>query len=475
MGFSTQIFIFAAFPICMVCFILTEWLHRKGPGLFSWMRLRDWTLILFSLGFYGWACFDDMPKLVLYMLVVYVLGLLLERRRRKAALAAAVTTILLCLIYYKYWDFLRQATCGVLGIGGSASRIAAPLGISFITFSAVSYLVDVYKGRCGAGSVTDCLLYLSFFPKVVSGPIVLWRDFAPQIPVRRADLDQTVQGMEHLMIGFAKKVLLADQFGACIAKIGGSGVDVVTAWGAALLYMLQLYYDFAGYSDMAIGLCKLFGFEVKANFCFPYRSRSVSEFWRRWHISLGTWFREYVYFPLGGSRVPLGKNLRNLAVVFALTGIWHGAGWNYILWGCLNAVVVVAERLARDRKWYAAIPDWIKWAATMLFTLFCWELYRYQTVEQAARWIAIMFGLVRFDRVFYTWQYFFDAQILFLAAVGILGATVLGDERLRAWYGRVKATVWGYALQQVVLLVLFVLAVLFMVNSTYSPFIYFQY
>lgn len=475
MGFSTQIFLFAFFPVCMVCCGLVHWLDRTETGLLRRLRLRDWMLILFSLGFYGWACFDDMPKLLIYMLAVYALGVLLERRRRKAALAAAVTALLLCLVYYKYWGFLRELVCGLLGVESSTSRIAAPLGISFITFSAVSYLVDVYKGRCGAGSVADCLLYLSFFPKVVSGPIVLWRDFAPQIRARRMDLDHTVRGLERLMIGFAKKVLLADQFGACIAQITASGVDVPTAWGAALLYMLQLYYDFAGYSDMAIGLCGLFGFETKENFCFPYRSRSVTEFWRRWHISLGSWFREYVYFPLGGSRVSLAKNLRNLAVVFSLTGIWHGAGWNYILWGGLNAAVVVAERLARDQRWYARVPGWIKWAFTMLFTLFCWELYRYQSVGEAARWIGVMFGLVRFDRIFYTWQYYFDAQILFLAAVGILGATVLGDDRVRAWYGRVAATVWGYAVQQAVLLVLFVLAVLFMVNSTYSPFIYFQY
>lgn len=475
MGFSTQIFLFAFFPVCMVCCTLAEWLDRKGIGLVRRLRLRDWVLIAFSLGFYGWACFDDMPKLLVCMLAVYVLGALLERRRRKSTLVVALAAVLLCLIYYKYWDFLRQVICDVLGVEGGTSRIIAPLGISFITFSAVSYLTDVYKGRCTSGSVTDCLLYLSFFPKVVSGPIVLWRDFAPQIPARRMDLDHTVRGLERLMIGFAKKVLLADQFGACIAKISGSGVDIVTAWGAALLYMLQLYYDFAGYSDMAIGLCELFGFEAKANFCFPYRSRSVSEFWRRWHISLGSWFREYVYFPLGGSRVSLGKNLRNLAVVFALTGIWHGAGWNYILWGCLNAVVVVAERLARDQRWYARIPDGLKWAATMLFTLFCWELYRYNSVAETARWIGVMFGLVRFDRIFYTWQYYFDAQILFLAAVGVLGATVLGDDRLRVWYGKLSGTALGYAAQQLVLLALFVLAVLFMVNSTYSPFIYFQY
>ncbi|MGC4017980.1 MAG: MBOAT family O-acyltransferase [Muricomes sp.] len=207
-----------------------------------------------------------------------------------------------------------------------------PLGISFITFSAVSYVVDIYRGDSSAGSILDTALYISFFPKVVSGPIVLWKDFQPQIKNRTVNDVQFMDGLNRIMIGYAKKVLLADSFGLMVADIQQkmeAGMDVPTAWWCALLYMLQIYYDFAGYSDIALGFGKLLGFQFKENFHFPYVSASITEFWRRWHISLGAWFREYIYIPLGGNRKGKTRTLVNLFIVFLVTGIWHGAGWNY--------------------------------------------------------------------------------------------------------------------------------------------------
>lgn len=189
-----------------------------------------------------------------------------------------------------------------MGSSNEPQSILAPLGLSFITFSAISYLADIYRGNASAGSLIDCALYITFFPKVISGPIVLWKDFQAQIKQRKMSLNLSADGINRIIIGFAKKVLLADTFGACLTNIGTQGIDQLTAFGTLILYMLQIYYDFAGYSDIAIGLAKLFGFEFKENFDFPYRSKSISEFWRRWHISLGSWFRQYVYFPLGGSR-----------------------------------------------------------------------------------------------------------------------------------------------------------------------------
>ncbi len=494
MGFTKQIFLFVFFPGCMLLEALLCWAGHSA----SWvrkLRLREWTLIAVSLVFYGWACFDDIGRLVCYIFLVYLAGHWLQAWKDRGqyilihgpgetqkplyfaqlGLILAVTAAVACLVHFKYSSFLTELGNSLLGTSSPMQKIAAPLGISFITFSAISYLADIYFGKATPGSLTDCALYLSFFPKVISGPIVLWRDFQGQIAVPQHSWALAAAGLNRIMTGFLKKVLLADVFGGCLASITGQNVDILTAWGGAVLYMLQLYYDFAGYSDIAIGLSNLLGFQCKANFNFPYRSKSIGEFWRRWHISLGTWFRTYVYFPLGGSRVALKQNLRNLAVVFALTGIWHGAGWNYILWGGINGCLVVLERLVRDRPRYQKTPSWVKWVATMAITFFCWELLRFSQLSDALRWIGIMFGVVTFEQVPYGWQYYFDAQILFLAAMGILGSTVFGSERVQAWHKKLTAKPAGYLAQQVVLLVLFAISILFVVNSTYSPFLYFQY
>ena len=502
MGFTTQIFLFLFFPICIVAYLVVEWAERSGPlaGALKRCRAGDLVLIAFSLGFYMWTCFDDVFRLCLYILAVYGAGRCIQRSREKGfylqvcrkgsaetpprlylarvPLILSLCGLILLLVHFKYTGMLAQVWNSIFRGSMQPHAVLAPLGISFITFSAVSYLADIYSGKAPAGNLIDCALYLSFFPKVVSGPIVLWRDFQPQISERRTGLDRAVDGINRIMIGFAKKLILADMFGSCIAEIQSaaiSGIDAVSAWGAVLLYMLQIYYDFAGYSDIAIGLAKLFGFDFRENFNFPYRSMSITEFWRRWHISLGTWFREYVYIPLGGSRQGMRRTLWNLAVVFALTGIWHGAGWNYILWGAVNGAFVLLERVIWNRSWYQKTPGAVKWGAASLITMMCWELFRFQSVSGVVSWLKIMLGITRFQEVLFTWQYFFDLRMVFLTAVGILGATVLGGPKVRAAYRSAVATKAGVAVQEAGLLVLFALSILCMVNSTYSPFIYFQY
>lgn len=321
----------------------------------------------------------------------------------------------------------------------------------------------------------DCFLFLSFFPKIISGPIVLWKDFAPQIKTRRLTLDRTVEGVNRIMIGFAKKVILADSFGKCLASIELQGIDQITAAGTVLLYMLQIYFDFAGYSDIALGAAKLFGFDFKENFNFPYRSKSISEFWRRWHISLGTWFREYIYIPLGGSRKGRTRTLVNLGIVFAVTGIWHGAGWNYILWGGINGVCAITERILKDNRRYQRIPAWIKWLVTMAIVMCFWQLFKYQSLGEVGTVFGIITGQIQFESISYNWRYYFDAQLITFVIIGILGSTVLGSPRLKALHARFASSGAGYVVQEIFLLALFVISILFMVNSTYMPFIYFQY
>ena len=500
MAFSTQIFVFCFFPAVLAFYGLAELLEQKTPlsSLFHRYRIRDLILVGFSLGFFGWVCFDGIYDLSVYVLGVYLAGrgivwfqrekpcLRLYREEQPDAqpmqirlspmffTVAAVLTVGV-LVYFKYYNFLAETVNSVFRTSFEGREILAPLGISFITFSAISYLTDIYRGHAGGRNLLDCALYLTFFPKVVSGPIVLWKEFEPQIRSRTTGLDQVSEGVNRMILGFVKKVVLADQFGACLASVSYYEIDAATAAMTILLYALQLYYDFAGYSDIAIGLSKFFGFEVRDNFNFPYRSKSIGEFWRRWHISLGTWFREYIYFPLGGSRAGLRRTLCNLSVVFLVTGIWHGAAWHYVLWGCLNGLMVVIERVIQKKPFYQKTPDFIKYTITMLLVAYFWLLFRFDTMEQVNECLGIAFGTVRFDRIAYSWRYYFDQQILFLTAAGVLGATVLGSGRLKKLWQRVSAHPLGYAVQELGLLVLFGISVLFIVNSTYSPFLYFQY
>ncbi len=499
MAFTTQIFLFVFFPLCMLAYILADRLQqcRHIGKFFARIRSRDLVVLVFSLGFYAWAFFGDVLRLLVYVGAVYFLARWIASAKKKYGwitletagaegqlkrfhlsilpFCAAVAVVVFCLVYYHYAGKLAQVWNWLFKDHLEEKSLLAPLGFSFITFSAVSYLTDIYRGHAAAGSLLDCACYLTFFPKVISGPIVLWKDFQPQMKARALSWNQSVQGLNRIMIGFAKKIILADTFGACVSQIGTNGIDQITAAGAMVLYMLQIYYDFSGYSDIAIGLSLLFGFEVKENFRFPYRSKSISEFWRRWHISLGAWFREYVYIPLGGSRAGYGKTLRNLMIVFVLTGLWHGTGWNYLLWGILNGAIVVAERAMQDKPFYKKIPAWVKYGVTMLAVLFLWQIFRLPSLSDAARVFGILLGAVRFDAIAYTWQFFFDAQLLMFAAVGIAGATFLGSPKLTPLYQKCVSTKTGFFLQELFLLALFLVSILFMVNSAYRPFLYFQY
>ncbi len=507
MQFTSLTYLYLFFPVTLVIYYaLYRHMAKKGRSLGG-----NIILTLFSLVFYAAAVFRDVFILLIFVCVVYCLGRLIAWTRKREAsagaiadgskaesgkaieqisgnsasqktakkfrwspfvLALSIAAVLYVLVYCKYRPFLSEI--GLLPEG--AAKTKSLLGVSFIVFSAISYLIDIYRADATPGSLFDAAFYITFFPKVVSGPIVQWKRFQPQIAYRSMNTDRFVAGINHIVIGLAKKVILADTFGTYIGKIAGqTAIDAPSAWLCWLLYALEIYYDFAGYSDIAIGTARLFGFDFKDNFNFPYRSLSVSEFWRRWHISLGTWFKEYIYFPLGGNRKGKGRTLFNLGVVFALTGIWHGAGWAYILWGAIHGFFVIIERVLRDTKFYKAIPAWFKWLFTFLVTASAWELFRFGSVTEAGRWFALMFGAIPYTAITYTWQYYFDARIITLVIIAFLGATLLGDRRIFSFYeNNIKKTGF-YILQEVLIIGLFVLSMIFIVNSTYSPFIYFQF
>ena len=469
MGFTSETFLFVFLPIAVIVQLIAGYKLNKP-------KLSNLLLIGMSIVFYAWAGISALLFFIVYSMFVYVMGRAVSGREKngKTKLVLSVGFLIAVLAYCKYMSFALSQLGSLLSKEITARSIIAPAGISFIVFESVSYVVDIYRGDAEAGTFLDELLFLSLFPKILSGPIVLWRDFKPQIENRSVSGDDISSGIDRIIIGFAKKAIIADSLGYQKMLIDGAagGIDCPTAWLCALLYFFQIYYDFSGYSDIAIGLCRIFGFDIKENFNFPYISKSVSEFWRRWHISLGSWFREYVYIPMGGNRK--GNVYLNLFVVFLLTGIWHGANWTFGVWGIINGLFVVLERYLRDKKWYAKIPDIVKWLFTTAVIFFSWIMFMSPDIGSAMGFYKTMFSATALTPNF-TWKYYLTAKtliLLIIAAVGsVMGAFEFSEKAKSFVNGNETAT----AVKRVLYLVLFVISILFVVNSTYSPFLYFQF
>ena len=420
--------------------------------------------------------------LLLYVLFIYILAVAIEKsgkRKKKLKDTLAAISILVSLTMLAFYKYAKYYHASPFAIADTATEqpmveIVVPLGLSFIVFSGISYSIDVYSGE-SCGTPLDVFTYMFFFPKLISGPIVQWKEFSPQLNKRTFSVEQISVGIDYIIIGLAKKLIIADVFGAQISFINETaattGIDIQTVWLRSLLFFFQLYYDFSGYSDIAIGLSRIFGFSIRQNFNYPYLSTSVSEFWRRWHISLGAWFRRYVYIPLGGSRN--GNVYVNLFIVFLLTGIWHGDDWTYVLWGVINGIAVVIERALKDTRFYQKIPKLIKWGFTVLFVYFAWVLFMSNDIGEALTTYAAMFTPVH-NTINFTWRFFFTRRILLLIVIGGLGS--IGGFRGIYCFLKTKIENTTYMIiKKSVMIMLFFIDMLFLVNSSYSPFIYFQF
>ena len=412
--------------------------------------------------------------LILFIIIIYfsgkILGYINTKSTKRGFFILSLLFVVLTLSYYKYITFileLFQSGTGILSI-------VIPLGLSFIMFEAISYLVDIYKGETERGSLIDVFLFFTFFPKVASGPIVLWKDFSSQIYNRKVSVDLFFSGMNRVMIGFAKKSIIADSLGTVVQSINENtqlGIDSPTAFLGALCYFLQIYYDFSGYSDIAIGISRIFGFDFKENFNYPYTSTSIGEFCRRWHISSGTWYREYIYIPLGGNRRHV---YINLFVVFLITGIWHGSTFNFVIWGVAHGLLIMIERAFREKAWYKKIPALFKWMVTMVFVYLTWIIFMIPSLTQAIIYYKSMLGIPA-GNIYFKFEYFINNKLILIIIVAIIGAFI-GKwdkvELIKAWSRDTKT---GLIFSQIVYMMLFVLAILFMMNSSYSPFLYFQF
>lgn len=452
-------------------------LYYLAPG----RNAKNIVLFAASLIFYGWGGPRYLLLVLLTALLCYAAGLCLDAAGERTALkklsvGVFVLITLGILGYFKYYNFFAATAGHLAGKELFPLRdIVLPLGISFYTFQAISYVVDVYRGKSPAQkNLFHMALYLFLFPQILSGPIIKYHQVAGQLTNRNETISMQFYGIKRFVYGLAKKVLLANTFGQSVDYIMGvpSGqMGTLTAWLAVILYTLQIYYDFSGYSDMAIGLGRIFGFYYEENFNYPYLSSSITEFWRRWHISLSTWFRDYLYIPLGGNRKGLGRTCVNLFIVFLATGLWHGASMTFIIWGIYHGIFILSERL-----WLKKVLDrnpvkFLNHLYAMVVVVFGWLLFRAPSMTYA---IDLAKAMIRPSKGLWNAGLFANNKILFLAVLGILlcGPVQALFPRFRNHIFDEENVSYG---DIAVMIVLLFLSTMVVVSSTYTAFIYFQF
>lgn len=468
MVFSSLIFLFVFLPALLLSYYITP------------RRYRNFILFAASLFFYAWG----EPVYIILMLFStaanYTLGLLLDARRVKDRMArpvlwAAVLINVGLLCLFKYSAFLLQTVNFLLGTSLVDPGLKLPIGISFYTFQALSYIVDVYRGEVPAQrSFIAFGTYIALFPQLIAGPIVRYRTVAGQLVGRAEGLESFGEGIRRFVAGLGKKVLLANNLGLLwqqVQQTPPSEVTVLAAWLGIIAFALQLYFDFSGYSDMAIGLGKMFGFTFPENFLYPYISRSITEFWRRWHISLGSWFRDYVYIPLGGNRRGKPALYRNLLAVWLLTGLWHGAGWNFVLWGLYYGLILALEK-AFLLKWLRRTPRFTCHAYVLLLVLLGWVLFAFDSLPAGRQYLQTLFGLGGAGVYNREALYYLYTHAL-LIAIALFAATPFINKVKQKLFASSAALY--YAAATLSCLAVLLLSTAYLVDTTYNPFLYFRF
>ena len=469
MTFSNLFFPFVFLPICLLLYLIMP------------KRLKNLLLVLCSLVFFAWGTPEYLLLMLASLLFNYFTGLQLGAQKAagknslaKFTLITAVIVNLLLLGFFKYYGFLLESITGLFGTPMKAQQLPVPIGLSFFTFSVLSYLFDVNRGKVPAAkNIINFSLFVTFFPKLVSGPIVQYSAMAGQLAEHPITREKFGSGARLFLIGLAKKVLIANTLGLsfyAISALQPSELSAATAWLGAILYSLMLYFDFGGYSEMAIGLAGMFGFEISKNFDYPYISSSISEFWRRWHISLGAWFRDYIYIPLGGSREGEHKTIRNLLIVWLLTGIWHGANWTFLVWGVYYGLLLVMEKFVM-RDVVEKMPKILRHLFTVLLVIIGWVFFFSDSIGNAISYLGSMFG---FGSGFFdsTALYYLGSSWLILI-VAVVAALPFVTRFFSKLYNR-KGNL-AVILSVVFFGLLLLLCVASMMNDTYSTFLYFQF
>ena len=468
MLFSSMIFLWLFLPIVFILYYVID------------KKFRNLLLLIASIIFYAWGGVSYTLIMFSSITINYIFALLIDKtiedyKKKRVYLIFCVILNLLILGYFKYTDF-------VISIINSISKkeviqlknIVLPIGISFYTFQALSYVIDVYREQNKAQkNIINLALYISFFPQLIAGPIVKYHDIDSQIVNRKESLENISYGIKRFIYGLSKKVILANMFAlSCdeILKQPIGDIGTALAWVAAILYTLQIYYDFSGYSDMAIGLGHMFGFKFLENFNYPYISKSVQEFWRRWHISLSTWFKEYLYIPLGGNRKGKYFTYLNLFIVFFATGLWHGASFNFIIWGLWHGLFLVIERVFLSEILEKNKFKLLNHIYVILVFVLGWVLFRANDLKHALELYKLMFS---YKESVYTVRYFFYPQTLVCFIFGILFSGLFQSS-----FPKVKAAIFSsrvYVLESIIQFILLFICIMYLVNGTYNPFIYFRF
>ena len=446
MSFSTLSFIYVFLPISCLVFYFVNKFFKTKVNLY---------LLIISIAFYLWNDLKVGIYFIISCTIIYLLGTLISKHKNKKFLFVCILFLVLILLSYKYLDIGIRIVNKVLNKELDALYLSMPLGLSFAVFESISYLVDLYNGEKN-GNYIDVMLFLLFFPKIAQGPIVTWNRFSSLLDKRESNIDKTIKGIEKIIVGLAKKVIIADVLGTLVSSViaAYTSVDSITLIGTALCYMIEIYFDFSGYSDIAIGISKIFGFDFDENFNYPYLSKSISEFWNRWHISLGNFFKHYIYIPLGGNKKHV---YLNLFIVFLVSGIWHGNGVGYIIWGIIMGLCVCLERYI-----YINVPKIIKWLFTMLIVYFSWIIFMTPSFSVALNYIKLMFSNISSDSVPFTYQYYFDKRIIFTLCLG-------------SFFSLFNIKIKNELIKYLILILLFIISIIYMVNSSYSPFLYFRF
>lgn len=468
MLFSSIVFLFTFLPAVMILYYLLP------------VRFRNVILLLASLVFYAWGEPVYLFLMLLSILFNYFSGLdiarnLQDKRAAKRSLVFNLIINLAVLGFFKYEGFVLDTLNGILPVHISYHALPLPIGISFYTFQILSYIIDIYRGNVKVQTnLPNFALYVTMFPQLIAGPIVQYADVDEQLASREVSRTKFGEGSMYFIRGLAKKVLLANTSGMIFTEVSGlakGNIAVMTAWLGAFAYMFQIYFDFSGYSDMAIGLGKMFGFEFNMNFNYPYVSKSITEFWRRWHISLSSWFRDYVYIPLGGSRVSKIKHIRNLLIVWFLTGLWHGAAWNFVAWGLYYGVILIIEKYllspVLDR-----LPDVVRHIYSIVLVVIGWVLFFSSSFGQAADYIRVMFGAGAHGFADRESMYLLTSNLI-LWLILIFGSTPLVHFR---YEHMLRTKKWNTTIiNSVVYAALFIVCIAYLVTETYNPFLYFRF
>ena len=440
--------------------------------------LKNSVLLLSSLFVYGWG----EPKYLVFMLVSitqgYAFGILIEKhrgkKRSKVFLTASVVFSLLLLGYCKYADFFIENLDALTGMSVPLLKIALPIGISFYTFQTLSYVVDVYRGAVPAQkNYIDLAAYIAMFPQLIAGPIVRYSDIARQLRGREESLNGFALGIRRFLIGLSKKILIANILGELVSIFKASDEkSVLFFWLYAVAYLLHVYFDFSGYSDMAIGLGRMFGFRFAENFNYPYISGSITEFWRRWHMSLGSWFRDYLYIPLGGNRAGRARWLMNIFIVWMATGLWHGAAWNFVVWGLMFAVLLVVEKL-----WLLKLLEKSKVFShvyVLFFLTLSYVVFDASSLSGALTYIRAMLGMLDFPAVTFESVYYLKSYLVVLL-IAVAGATPLPKRLAAAAENGARTGVVFQIAEPVVLMALLAVCTAFLIDGSFNPFLYFRF